>query len=219
MSSQRSRAERRSRTRARLLDAASTVFARRGFEGASLNEIAEEAGFTKGAVYSNFSGKDDLFAAVLETRLTERMRAVQAAFEEAESLQDVRTSGHAIAELFAADPEVWLLFLELWMHGARDQDARRRIAAVYEEMRGTVGDLIAVQFERLDIPLPAPPPHLAAAAIALAEGHRLQRDIDPDRVGDAAYGEMLAYLVAGMAVAGLGLDVDALRRLRAEAGR
>lgn len=219
MSSDTSRAETRSRTRARLLDAAATVFARRGYEGASLNEIAEEAGFTKGAVYSNFSSKDQLFAEVLETRLVERMRAVQSAFERTESLQDVRDSGHAIAELFAADPEVWLLFLELWMHGARDEGTRRRIAEVYEEMRGIVGELIAAQFDRLDIPIPAPPAELAAAAIALAEGHRLQRDIDPGRVGDAAYGEMLAYLVAGMAVAGLDLDVDALRRLRAEAVR
>ena len=59
------RAERKERTKVELIDAARSVFLRRGFHGASLDEIAEEAGYTKGAVYSNFDGKDDLFLAIL----------------------------------------------------------------------------------------------------------------------------------------------------------
>ena len=55
-------------TRRHLLDAAATVFARQGFHGASLDDVAAVAGFTKGAVYSNFASKDDLFLAVFEDR-------------------------------------------------------------------------------------------------------------------------------------------------------
>ena len=68
-----SRAESQARTRRDLIDAATVVFARRGFGGASNAEVAEEAGYTKGAVYSNFSSKDELFLAALETRLRERV--------------------------------------------------------------------------------------------------------------------------------------------------
>src|SRR5438105_15844263 len=63
------RAESQARTRAHLLEAAAEVFARRGFHGASVEEVADVAGYTKGAVYSNFASKDELFLAVLEGRM------------------------------------------------------------------------------------------------------------------------------------------------------
>src|SRR5438270_12217953 len=63
------RAQSQAQTRQRLIDAAAVVFARRGFHAASIDEVAEEAEFSKGAVYSNFDSKDELFLAVLEDRL------------------------------------------------------------------------------------------------------------------------------------------------------
>jgi hypothetical protein len=71
-----SRAEKKAETRQRLLDAAGRVFARRSFHGASVDEIAEEAGFSKGAVYSNFASKEDLFLALLERRIDERIKEI-----------------------------------------------------------------------------------------------------------------------------------------------
>src|SRR5438132_7088046 len=72
---------RRELTRHALLDAASQVFAQRGFEGASLEEIAETAGYTRGAIYKNFDGKEDLFLAVLDRRIAAQLDAFSAAFE------------------------------------------------------------------------------------------------------------------------------------------
>ena len=69
---------RREMTRQHLLDAAAIVFARKGFHGATLDEVAKLAGFTKGAVYSNFKSKDDLFLALLEQK-SDRSYAVTAA--------------------------------------------------------------------------------------------------------------------------------------------
>src|SRR5580765_6777154 len=66
---------RRAMTREHLLDAAAIVFARDGYHGASLDDVAAAAGFTKGAVYSNFKNKEDLFLALLEDR-TDRQLAV-----------------------------------------------------------------------------------------------------------------------------------------------
>src|SRR6266542_6308917 len=68
------REEKKARTRAQLIDAAATVFARRGLVAASLDEVAEEAGLTKGAVYSNFGSKEELFEAVIDERLSEPMK-------------------------------------------------------------------------------------------------------------------------------------------------
>ena len=70
-----SRSERKARTREELLAAARKVFLRRGFHGATLEEIADEAGYTKGAVYSNFAGKDDLYLALLAAHYEQRVAA------------------------------------------------------------------------------------------------------------------------------------------------
>src|SRR5271170_4595996 len=72
------RAEKQSRTRAELIATAATVFAQRGYEGASVEEIAERAGYSHGAVYSNFAGKSDLFLAVFEEYMAERARELAA---------------------------------------------------------------------------------------------------------------------------------------------
>src|SRR5436853_4965753 len=72
------RAERKERTKSELVEAARAVFLRRGFHGASVEEIAEEAGYTKGAVYSNFDGKDALFLAAFEEHFERRAEAYAA---------------------------------------------------------------------------------------------------------------------------------------------
>jgi AcrR family transcriptional regulator len=83
-----SRQDRKQRTRADLVAAAREVFLRRGFHGASLEEICEQAGYTKGAVYSNFAGKDELFLAVLDAHAAGRTRAYAEATAGAPTLED-----------------------------------------------------------------------------------------------------------------------------------
>lgn len=213
------RAEQRARTRRALMDAAAKVFARHGYHGASLDDIATEAGFTKGAVYSNFAHKEDLYLSVLEEHMRGRLEQIQETFADTASLDDVRGGGRRVARLVDADRDLWLLFMEFWVHAAREPEVRQRFARLYDSWRGAVGEVIAARFEGLDIDLPAEPEQLAAAAIAISEGHALQRLIGPGRISDEDYGDMLAYLFAGMAAAGLDLDVDALRDAGAAVGR
>src|SRR4029453_6330670 len=115
------REEKKARTRAQLIDAAAAVFARRGFVAASLDEVAEEAGLTKGAVYSNFNSKEELFEAVIEDRLNEPMKHAA----------DVIDSGTGTTEKMAQpgvrgcwgvvqqEREVFLLALEMNIHVPR----------------------------------------------------------------------------------------------------
>lgn len=213
------RDEQRSVTRSRLIDAAAQVFARHGYEGASLAEIAEEAGFTKGAVYSNFAGKEDLFLAVLEENLVRRLDDVRTAFAGSESLDDVRAGGAALARIADVERDLWMLFVEFWIRASRDPHVRERLAANYERWQQAIGAIIAARFEQLGVPLPATAEEVASAAIALAEGRMLQQLVAPEPEDDQRYGEMLAWLVAGAAVAGLGLDIDDLERLSGSVAR
>src|SRR5438309_5825862 len=66
---------RRQMTRDALIAAAADVFAQKGFYGASLEEIAEAAGFTRGAIYSNFGSKDELLLAVIDMFIDRQIAA------------------------------------------------------------------------------------------------------------------------------------------------
>src|SRR6266403_1869396 len=73
---------RRELTRSTLIDAAADVFAKRGFHAASLEEIAEAAGFTRGAIYKNFENKEELFFAVIERRVDAQLSRFSDAFRD-----------------------------------------------------------------------------------------------------------------------------------------
>src|ERR1700730_9838908 len=107
------REQRKAETRERLLAAATRVFARSGYHGASVDEIAEEAGFSTGAVYSNFEGKEDLFLALVEDQLAAQTRALDAAVGQLSSVAE-RTRGgaeHWIA-FVEREPRLLLLFMD-----------------------------------------------------------------------------------------------------------
>src|SRR3712207_4431972 len=82
------RQERQAQTREQLVDAATRVFARRGYAAASIEEIADEAGFTHGAVYSNFGGKEDLFLAVYAERIVRRQGEILVAHDRGATPRD-----------------------------------------------------------------------------------------------------------------------------------
>lgn len=211
-----SRDERRAETRRRLMDAAMVVFAQRGFHGATLDEISEEAGFTKGAVYSNFDGKEDLFLNLLEARMQDRIEEVRGAFTGIGDLDDVRAGGRLLAEQVVRDRDLWFLFFEFWGYAARDDELRGRLADLYRRWRQEIGGIVSQRFEELALPLPHSPDEVAAMAIAMAEGLALQRLIAPSLVTPELYADAFAAIAAGTAVTGLGLDIDGLDALLTE---
>ena len=105
------RAEQRDVTRTRLLDAAEKVFVDRGFHAASVDDVAEEAGYSKGAVYSNFENKDELFLAVLERRVDSRALAAGSAVPDDQPItEQAEQAGNAFFEVFLQQSQ-WSLLL------------------------------------------------------------------------------------------------------------
>ena len=177
------RQESRARTRAAVVEAAGRVFAARGFEGASMEEIAAEAGFTRGAVYSNFDDKADLFIAVLEER--ERQRAAQVG-------EIFRDSGDA-AGFFAAlaesnrsddrDVERWtMLGMEFDLFALRHPEVRPRLAAYRRRLLDDVARAVQAVLDSAGIEPPRPVEDIAVVVQALDEGLTVMRMVDPDRV-------------------------------------
>lgn len=125
--------ERRARTRAALIDAAATYFARLGYESTSLDELASAAGFSKGAVYAHFPTKLDLFLAVVDETLMAAEAGVDAA------AQVVAENGDPMlaARRYAGAQDGWLhpgLMAEIWRMAIREEVVRTRLSA-YREAR------------------------------------------------------------------------------------
>lgn len=120
-------APRREQTRARLLDAAAEVFAEVGFEGASVEAVAERAGFTRGAFYSNFQSKDELFLELASNLAEHRLATVRERVEELDSAGDlsaITDPGELVAQVLGiGDARISVLMLnEIHMHALRNPD-------------------------------------------------------------------------------------------------
>ena len=194
----RSRDERKAETRAALIDAAGRVFARRGYHAASVDEIAEDAGYSTGALYSNFEGKEDLFLALLQREIERHTAAVSAAVAERTSL-DERARGGAEywPDFLDREPELVLLFMEFWAYAVRNPEVRSRFAARYAEVRSALARIIGEGARELGVELARPPEHLATAIDALADGFALQKLADPESVPDELLADALAMLLEG----------------------
>ena len=145
------REEKKARTRAQLIDAAAAVFARRGFVAASLDEVAEEAGLTKGAVYSNFDSKEDLFEAVLDERFDKPLQQEVEAIENIEGTQQQRAMAGArmFIDAVQQERELFLLSLERRIYLARHPEHTPSLVPRYREQLGRVAEMIADSIEEV----------------------------------------------------------------------
>jgi AcrR family transcriptional regulator len=175
------RAEKSAQTRAQLMASARQLFLRRGFHAASLELVAEEAGFTIGAVYSRFGSKADLFLAILDEHI-DRIVA-------------------EVAQV-AGEREWFPLVLEFWSHAARDERLRREFAARHERLVGAYAGLIEADYARLGLPLPLAPEVLARAVVAMGNGVALERLADPGRVPEELLSTMALAFLRGVAADG-----------------
>ena len=192
------RPERKARTRSDLIAAARTVFVRSGFHAASLDEIAEEAGYTKGAVYSNFDGKDDLFLAVLEQHYAGRMeeyRSFVLTYDSAE--ETYRAVARFMLESYAAEPAWWTLLSDFTSHAARDETLRERLHESRERFIDAVAELIDGVAARHGVEFTLPTREVARGTGAFMRGMTLEWLVDPaaDRT---AFEEMHAAYMRGL---------------------
>jgi AcrR family transcriptional regulator len=197
------RAEKRAETRARLLDAAERVFLRRGLQGSSVEEIAAEAGFTRGAFYSNFKSKDELFVELLHTRIydhyTELAKETQA--QPGTPREQMRWGAERVRDVQKGEQGRWLfrLWLECLTQAARDDEFRKLAATFWSGNRALVAEQSKQAFKKVGRRPPLPTDQLATAMIALDVGLAIQHLVDPDEVSldlyvplyDLLFGEMI----------------------------
>ena len=175
------------------------VFLERGYHGASLDAVADAAGFSTGAVYSTFAGKADLFLAVLDDHLAERIRRIEEAGAPASSPEE---QAEALAREFASagrHDRAWSpLVIEFWAHAARDPALQRQFAQRHDALKAAIARVIDEMLERTGRRLKLGTEEVATAAAALANGLTLERLAHPDGVSDELFSTIAGLVMKGL---------------------
>jgi AcrR family transcriptional regulator len=198
------RKERQERTREQLVAAASRVFARRGYHQATVEEIAAEAGFSTGAVYSNFTGKEQLFLALADRQVSERVAEIEAVADAAEREDDAGAEAAAQFRTFLErDPDWPLLFYEFWSLSVRNPDLQGELAKRRDAIRDALADTLERVAAQHGFELRFPPQTLATAIAASLNGLAFERAADPEALPDDVFAEFVTA-VLGCAIAAPG---------------
>jgi AcrR family transcriptional regulator len=191
------RDERKARTRQELIHAAERLFIRDGFHATSVEVVADEAGYTKGAVYSNFDSKEDLFFAVYERRVDRAVAEMEATFADGDPVAGIAQ----LAEEAAARREIddgWLsVFFEFWAHVLRHPDLRRRFAREHARFLGPLVAAAERAAAERGLDLPEEPRKLTTAWNAMQLGLLLERLTQPEVVDAGLAARMMRIAFQG----------------------
>jgi AcrR family transcriptional regulator len=186
--------------RERLLAAAAKIFAKRGYRAASVDDVAAEAGFSKGAVYWHFGSKEDLLHALIDEPVRDRTEAMLARMVEAPPEEDMgREVGGRYMEMLRDERELVLLSHEYWSLAVREPKLRKRLARLQAERRAELAEALRVRQEHLGTPdLDMPTEQSATAFLALANGLAMDALLDPEAVPATLYGQILSLVYDGL---------------------
>ena len=193
------RKQRQAHTRSCLMKSAAKIFARRGLQHASIEEVAQDAGFTKGAFYANFRSKEELFLAMLDERFSEQLAKLDERMAgEGELSDQARDAAVDFARDLSDDP-VWMrLYFQFAAHAARDEGFRAELVTRMRALRARFAEIFRRRGERLPFPAPVEPDELALMADVIVDGFAIHKLLDPDDFPDELHGRIWGVFVTGL---------------------
>ena len=197
------RREKQQHTRSSLLKAATKLFCRSGLEGASVDQVAQAAGYTKGAFYANFKSKEELFLVMLDERFARELERIDRALA---GLQEPHTEARAAAAdfiHFAGDEDWPRLYFQFVAHAARDDEFRQELATRQQAMREKLAETFArwKQGFLIDDSPPLPLEEITAMIYCMADGFLVDRMIEPG-LGEELYEKMIDIFLRGLEALG-----------------
>jgi len=191
---------RRQQTRDHLLQAAAQVFAERGFYGATLDEVAAVAGFTKGAVYSNFKNKEDLFLALYRANFDREMAALRATLVDSDVPPEERLSDFVDLlrnEATKSDTNLALLYQEFCLYAARNPSAREQLNRLDNEGVRALAEIIEAERARWGMPPTESSTQTARLVEILFRGISFLRVLDPEAADDSLIEAAINFVTRG----------------------
>ena len=200
-----SRAEKQEQTRGALVRAASKLFCRRGLEGTSVDEVAEAAGYTKGAFYANFKSKEELFLVMLDEKFSAELERLDRTLAGGDDPN--REARLAAAEFihFASGDEWPRLYFQFAAHAARNEGFRQELATRQQAMRERLVKVYERWTKHLEVDPPLPLADIAAMTYFMADGFLVDRLIEPG-LDEDLYSSMLAVFLRGLAAMASGWE-------------
>jgi len=194
------RKQRQEHTRSRLLESAGRVFARRGLMQASVDEVAADAGFTKGAVYANFGSKEELFLEMLDVRFARRLADMERAMSTGEPPEiQAREAGRDFVAFLSSDSDWQRLFFEASLHASRDDAFRAKLQEHYAAMRTRMAALLQTRSAAGGFDPGVPFDRLAMMIFVMANGIAFEQFVEPDAVPGDLFSTMLEIFTVGAA--------------------
>ena len=203
------RRQKQAETRSSLLRSAAKLFCRHGLEGASVEDVAQDAGYTKGAFYSNFKSKEELFLVMLDERFSERLDQLEAMLGSTADSTEEQAHDTALdfIRTFRDDEEWKRLYFEFVAYAMRNDDFREELATRHRALRARLAEM----FRNWAVDFPAEPPvsfeQIAAMTDFMADGFLLNRMVDRD-LDEDTYATMLAIFYRGLLATALDWEPD-----------
>jgi AcrR family transcriptional regulator len=192
------RKEKQARTRAKLMRSAAKLFCRNGLEQASVDDIAQDAGFTKGAFYSNFKSKEELFLAMLDEKFGEEIERIESALQGDEAPDEAaRQAGEAFVRSVRADREWERLYFEFVAYASRNEDFRQEFLTRCRAMNEGLEEVYRRWHDRVGISAPMPLRDITSMVSIMADGFLLWEQLDPS-LDEELFGTMLAIFMQGL---------------------
>jgi AcrR family transcriptional regulator len=205
------RKAKQARTRARLMSSATKLFCRHGLDQASVDEIARNAGYTKGAFYSNFKSKEELFLAMLDEKFGEEIERIEAGLATDETPDEAaRHMGEDLMRFLRSDPEWERLYLEFVAYAGRNDEFRQELLTRCRAMDERLARVYERWAEAMGIRSPIPIEDATRMTSIMTQGFLLVQQLDPE-LGEEVYGTMIAAFVLGMREMWRAQDPEAVR--------
>jgi AcrR family transcriptional regulator len=191
------RHEKQQRTRKSLLKAASEMFCRRGLEGASIDEVAQAAGYTKGAFYANFKSKEELFLVMLDERFAEELERLDRMLAGTHEPQEEAEAAAADFIRFATDEEWQRLSFQFLAYAARNEEFRQELATRQKAMRVRMAKVFERWKQGFGITPALPIEDITAMTFFMADGFLAGRIIEPE-LREELYTKMVTVFLRGL---------------------
>tara|TARA_R110001606_G_scaffold117794_1_gene247737 strand:- start:8200 stop:8793 length:594 start_codon:yes stop_codon:yes gene_type:complete len=190
----------RQQTRLALRTSAAAHFAKYGFEGAAVDQISEDAGYSRGAFYSNFADKEAIFLELLVEHLERDITRFQRASDESATLEELVNRLAAAYRDLGENPDWCLLSAEFQLHATRSGVSGSLFSDAYSDYRNQVSALLETAFARFDFQSELDARELTSALIGLSHGLALERAATGASLPMEVTGKAIRALIFGAAV-------------------
>jgi AcrR family transcriptional regulator len=210
MSPSLSRKEKQAKTRSALLRSAAKLICRKGITEASIDDVAADAGYTKGAFYANFKNKEEMFLVMLDDAYAEELRRLEDHLPGDDApVEEVRRSAEDFMQFARSAPDWPRLYFEFVVYAARNPEFREELATRNGTMRERMAEVIRNWAADFPVQAPFPYEELAMMLFCMADGFLIQRLVEPN-TDESIYTTMNTTFFRGIGASALGLDLEAL---------